>query len=117
MPSKKIIVLERDTTVPLAYKYALWATVPSGRYSKYADSGKTSSYKDISSQDLNELRSGMFLERVQLGSWDQGTAISAIQAELIGTYNLFQNEVTNDNTYQRYGTFWNGSSWTASGVN
>lgn len=113
--AKKIIILEKLEN-DLSFRAAFWAVVPVARKPYYANASATSQYKDISAGELTSLQDGSLVEKVDVYNYASGTAIGAIQADLISKYNDFQSSITNFNSFQRYGTNWDGTSWTAGGV-
>lgn len=116
--ARKIIILEK-LEAPAGeprYRYALWADVPSTRWPFFADASKTSPVKDITSQELSDLRAGKFLEKVDDARWDSARTIAQIQAALQAAHAAYQADVTAYNPFVRYGTFWDGTTWTAGGV-
>ncbi len=113
----KIIILERvNPPSDLAYRYVLWADVPAARQRFHADPNKTSAYIDATTEDLATLRSGAVAEKVCVYTWQAGVTQAQIIAELRAQLDAFQAEVTNMNLWDRYGTIWDGVSWTQKGV-
>ena len=111
---KRIIILERrNIPSDLDFDYVMWADVPVARQAFYVNATATSAYKSASAEELAALRDGSVIElRDTLGSIASQT-IPQIQAALITRFNRFQADVTNNNYYVRYGTYWDGSAWTS----
>ena len=124
MPSMRIIVLDRQVTqeqnlgneAPQIWRYALWADVPVARQPFYANPTATSAFKDIVAGDLTAIRDGSVTESVRIQYVPAGTGLAAVQSILQAKWTAYQAEVTTYNPWNRYGTFWDGASWTAGGV-
>jgi len=124
MATKNIIVLERQLAqetqigdqAPQIWRYALWADVPVARRVFYADPAKTSAFKTISAGELASLRDGSVVERVSNLRIDKGATIPQLQTKLEIEWTFFQNEITTFNPWNRYGTFWDGVTWTPGGA-
>lgn len=113
--AKKIIILEK-LEEDLSFRVAFWATVPTARKALYANAAASSQYKDISGPELTSLQDGSVIEKVETLQYASGTALSAIQSNVISRFNDFQDSITNFNPFVQYGRFWDGSGWTAGGV-
>jgi len=114
--AKKIIVLERiGEPSDESYNYVLWATVPAGREPAYADDAKTSAYKDATPEELTALRDGSVVERFGTLQYQAGQG-SAFKQDLQKLHNEFQQEITQANPHDRYGTYHDGNTWTNAGT-
>lgn len=116
MPSKRIIVLERIEAPTPIYRVAFWADVPSARQAFYADANKISAWSGASGAEKTDLQTGAVFERVETISVPAGFNLSQMQTLLQDRWTAFQAEVTAVNTFGRYGTFWDGTSWTSGGA-
>ncbi len=114
MPSKRIIILEQQDTN--TYRYAMWADVPAARQVFYADANAVSAWKDAQTADNTALQNGSVVERTAIFSVPATDSLNAIKARLQDLWTAFQNDVTNNNHWSKYGTFWDGTSWTGAGV-
>ena len=95
----------------------MWADVPSARQQKYIKPiDWLSSYKDVTSQELTDLRNGLVAEKVDTYNFSSGMTISAIKVDLQTNFNKFQSEINGETTWQFYGTFFDGTIWTNGGV-
>jgi hypothetical protein len=113
----RIIILERvNAPSDLAYRYVLWADVPAARQRFYADPNAQSAYLDATADDLAALRSGAVVEKVSTYTWQVGATLAQITAQLRAELDAFQDQITNLNLWDRYGTVWDGNSWTQKGV-
>lgn len=115
--AKQIIILERlDEPSDNSYRYVLWATVPAARVSAYADPAATSAYKDATAPELAAIQAGQIVERASSFSAPAGTTIPQIQTRLIAEWTNFQAQINARNPTVRYGSFWDGTAWTAAGT-
>ena len=112
--TKRIIILNR-VNIPsdLDFNVVFWADVPVARQSFYADPLIKSRYKNATTDELTALQSGVIVETTFLLRSVAGQGIGQIQTRLIDAFNDFQSHITNDNSYVRYGTYWDGTSWTS----
>lgn len=115
--AKQIIILERlNEPSDMTFRYALWATVPAARVSFYATATATTAFKNASSAELLSIQNGEVVERVEVFQAPAGATISQIQLALRAAFTSFQAEISSRNPSVRYGTFWDGTSWTAAGT-
>lgn len=109
---RKIIIQERiNEPSDFSFRFVLWASVPVSRQALYADPTKTSVVKDITAEELQDLRDGKFVESQETAEFLAGTSISTIQTELIKRHTAFQAKITAANPWRFYGTSWDGTSW------
>ena len=124
MPSKRVIVLERlvsqeaafGNQAPQCWSYVFWADVPAARATFYANVGFTSAVRDVSAPDLAALQAGTVVESLRTLKVDKSSTLGQLQTQLENEWVVYQAEVTAFNPWNRYGTFWNGTSWTAGGA-
>lgn len=115
---RKIIVLERvGEPSDFNFQYVFWADVPQARQSYYSDQNKTSFVKDVTAQELQDIRDGKILEKFGTAGYLAGTNAATIKADLISKFNEYQADVNTLNPFKFYGTSWDGSVWTNAGVN
>ena len=114
MPAKRVIILEQLDT--RTYRYALWADVPLARQTYYANPAASSEWKQATAADVAALASGAVVEHVDHFVVEAGTGLPAVRALLQTQWQGFQDRITSDNPWVRYGTFWDGATWTAGGV-
>ena len=112
--ARKIIILESNpvTAGEIAFRYAMCADVPAARQTRYADATLESQVVGATAGELTALRNGSVVEKVEEARFGAST-VPAVQALLITRYQAFQAQITADNRWQRYGTSWDGTSWTA----
>lgn len=113
--ARKIIVLDRTNRSPalVGYRYALWADVPAARQKFCVDAAKTLRVLDPTAQELADFRAGKFLEKIEEQQWRIGTPVADILASLVAAFGAWQQYVNTDNPWDRYGSYWDGTSWTA----
>jgi hypothetical protein len=109
--AKRVIILDMQGG---RVRYALWATVPAGREAFHARAGAVSQWTGASAEENAAIAAGQVVEFVDvLGS--NGTN-AQIRAALEARWTDYQAEITARNPWNRYGSFWDGTSWTAAGV-
>ncbi len=124
MPSKRVIVLERQlkqedqrgNQSPQFWEYVLWADVPATRQTFYANPTATSAVRGIAAGDLTAIQNGSVVESRRILQVDKGTTIAQLQTTLELEWTQYQSFVSTFNPWNRYGTFWDGTSWTAGGA-
>lgn len=112
--ARKIIILDRrqdDNDVSVAF----WLDVPLARQSLIARADATSVVADITGTELTDLRAGKFVERVERRQYPSSLTLAQILSRLVDRYNELQADVTGDNRYRWYGSFWDGTGWTQKG--
>ena len=115
--ARKIIIQNRiNEPSDFSFRFVMWADVPAARQPFYADQTKGSSVKDVTAQELQDIKDGKILERSETAEFIAGTSAAAIRSYLISQFNQFQTEANSRNPWQFYGTFWDGSTWTNAGV-
>ena len=113
MPRFRIIILERDDR---KIDYVMWADVPAARQPFYADATKVSAWKGALGPDNTALQLGQVVEMAGHEVMEPGYTAAQSRLKLINTWTEFQNRVTAFNKWDRYGTTWDGTAWTAGGV-
>lgn len=102
----RIVVLESSGR---KVRYLLWADVPASRQKFYANAALTSAWIDAQAADITKLRAGEIVERVVEESPDGNLA--AIKTYLEGKLTAFQAEIDARSNWPRYGTTFDGTSW------
>lgn len=111
--ARRIIIL--DQTDAQTWRWAMWADVPAARQSFYANASATSAVKDATAGELSSIQTGAIAERVGQSAFP-GMTVTNVQTALIAAFNAFQAEITNANLWSRYGTSWDGTTWTPKAV-
>ena len=139
--AKKIIILNRlNEPSDMTFRYAMWAVVPAARVSAYANATATSAYSGATAAELLAIQNGQVTERVvvwqataavPIATIQAATAavpiatiqaalvavpIATIQAALVAEFAKFQAEINARNPTGRFGTFWDGATWTLGGT-
>ena len=111
--TRKIILLEREAlgTIDETYRVAFWLTVPEERRPFYANPAATSVVKDVTQEELGDLRAGRIVEQVTTLNKPQGATEEQAEAMLAGSFLRRQAELQDLNPYDRYGTYWDGEAW------
>lgn len=115
MPRLRIIILEQDD--PQTFRYALWADVPAARQAMYANPSAASVWSGATAQDLANLRSGAMVEHTDKLSVQKGETVLKARTILQANWQGFQDRITAEAKWTRYGTTWDGTTWTVGGVN
>src|SRR3990167_8111087 len=120
MPRLSIIILDRpEPTNQQVYRYVLWADVPVARrpfYAALAGPTAVSAWKDALAADNTALQSGSVVEKVDTIQVPASATLAEIRSFLQARWTDFQASITTINPWQRYGTAWDGTTWTAGGV-
>lgn len=113
--ARKIILLERlsDAGDPLTFRYVYWADVPAARQALAAKPAFVSAVLDATAAEKTALQSGAVAEVVRTSAWPAGATIATIQADLIAGFTAYQAQVSAYNPWLRYGTSWDGTTWTS----
>lgn len=110
--ARQIIVLKRTRFSPnIEYEVAFWLATPSGRETFLANAQATSRVKNATAPELAALQAGTVVERVNKIPVPEGTGLAAMQAILVAMHGQLQTAWTNDTTYDRYNSSWDGSTW------
>ena len=109
----KIIILERiNEPSDFSFRFAMYATVPATRESKYLNAEKTSAVASLDPTQLQLIKDGKIVESIETAEFLAGTPIATIQAELIKRQQAFQAKVDATNPWKYYGTAYDGTKWT-----
>lgn len=112
----RIIVLDRLPDLgPQSFRVAYWLDVPAPRQSFYAKPGAVSAWAGAQPADNAAIAAGEVVEVIENFVKPNGTLAQA-QADLQAAWQRLQNAITSVNKYTRYGTTWDGATWTAGGV-
>lgn len=117
--TKRVIVLEQQNTIPLMFRYLMWADVPSARQPFYAaqQSSMVSAWKDATAGDNTALQNGSVTERVDVATFLSGTTLVQAEAVLAANWVAWNAAVQASNPWLRYGSVMdNTNTWTLGGV-
>jgi len=112
--AKKIIITTYDTRGMKPQITAVyWMDVPLANQANYAKVQEgVSTYVDATQAELDAIDNGEIYERVETHSFDASDTPPTIRAALEARHAKLQAAVNADTTYQFFGAFWDGSSWT-----
>lgn len=119
--ARKIIVLDQPgLPSDLTYRVAFWLTVPAARQPYYADLQATFKSQVIgtakpSQAELDAIHAGQITEQVITVPFTPGTPLNTITSQLVTMYNAAQaqSDSVSFNQWNRYGSFFDGTSWTS----
>lgn len=115
--ARKIIVLEQvGLPSDASYRAALWLDVPAARQSFYANPAATSAVIGITTSELDAIKAGAVVEEVVTAQRPTGGTLGQLRTLLENEHARAQATLTAQNPYNRYGTFWDGTTWTNGGV-
>jgi hypothetical protein len=111
--SRKIIMLDRLSlgSIDQTYRVAFWLEVPVERQGFYANPSAASVVRDITAEELSDLRCGRFVEQVENFTKPASATEEQARAMLEGDYMRRQEELNARNPWDRYGTYWDGGKW------
>lgn len=118
MPARAIVILRQVNRNPAAFDYLLRADVPAGRQILFAQPGYVSPFVPLAPDldpDVAGLQAGAIVEELHAGVVCSATP-AEFRASLMQQQAAFQQRVTNDPTYSRYGSYFDGTTWVAQGV-
>lgn len=114
--ARKIIVLEQQGLPSDAnYRVAYWLDVPVARQPFYANATATSVVigpNATTAGELSAIRSGAVLEVVEVIPRPVGTTAAQLRAAAEARWIELQNTLQTQNKWNRYGTSFDGTTWT-----
>lgn len=110
--AKRIIVLERES--PARWRVCYWLDVPIARQSFYA--GQSTMFTGATQAEKDALTSGAVREVVDLYSVEGSPTLPTVQAALQVNWQTLQDATNNHNPWVRYGSYWDGTTWTLGGM-
>lgn len=112
--ARKIIILDRvNLPSDQDYRVAFWLDVAPSRQTFYANASAVSAVKDATQAEVDAIKAGAVVEEIVQVPARAGLGQSALLAALATRYNDRQAEFTARNPWARYGSYWDGSAWTA----
>ena len=112
MPRLRVVILDQHPDDLNTYNVILWADVPAARQSMYADPNAKSAWSGATAADNTNLQNGSMSESHFSQRIPAGTALAQIENFLQNAWTNYQNQITNYNPWQRYGSTWDGTTWT-----
>jgi hypothetical protein len=120
--ARQIIVLERvdpDNVGINRFRVAFWLAVPLARQAFYANAAAVSAVRDgsVTQAETDALRNGAVVEQVIDFQAQPGRSLVQVEADLVTAYNAAQQALnSNVGLFQRYGSFYDGASWTVKNI-
>lgn len=112
--AKQIIVLNRESAGRWQILY--WVAVPAARQSFYAVPGAKSAWAGAVQGENDAIAAGQVKEVSETYSIEGTPVLGEVQAALETRWAALQAEVNSHNPWIRYGSYWDGASWTLGGV-
>lgn len=112
MPRLNVIILDQQASDPNTYNYVLWADVPAARQAHYATANATSRWTGATTQDNTNLQNGSVAEQFGSQRVLSSATLPQIEAFFQAIWTGFQASVTANNPWIRYGSTWDGTTWT-----
>lgn len=109
---RKIVIMEQ-VGEPADYRVAFRLDVPVARRVFYANAAATSSVVGATPEEVAALQAGEIFEVVRTFPRDNGTTVAQLRTALVETHGRLQDRLTTNNIWNRYGTSWDGATWTA----
>jgi hypothetical protein len=113
MPQAWIIERIERQSPATAWRAVLWADVNTPERRRFYEKPATwvSAYRDATLQQLTDLRAGLMTESVITLTYQDAAPFLDVRNDIVQALNAFQNRTDNLNLWNRYGTYWNGTSW------
>jgi len=111
--ARQIIILNQPgLPSDLRYRVCFWLSVPQSRWPYYANPEFTTQFLGASAAEITALQQGQVWEQVEDVPFQKGTGMAAIATALEKRYAELQDFITNQNPWNRYGSYYDGTSWT-----
>lgn len=91
--------------------YVFWLDVPEERQVILAQDNISSSVKDATAEEIDDLRAGKTIETKGTVWVAKGSAIQAIENKLEQLFSAKQQELNDRDAYKYYGRFFDGQKW------
>lgn len=114
--AKRVIVLERDDSYPTRWSVVFWLVPPAARQPFYARPDATSAWGGASQAEVDAIKAGQVVEERMTFSRAQSQTVPEVQAFLETEWSRRQATIDAANPWVKYGTYWDGATWTAGGV-
>jgi hypothetical protein len=117
MANKQVVILDRFVTQDgPGWRVALWAAVPAAKQTFWNGFQTTSAWKGASAAENTAISTGTVREKVYTFVPPAAWTLAQMEAKVINDFNDWQTAVNADLAYGRYGTFYDGVSWTTGGA-
>lgn len=115
--ARKIIVLDQTPAGnDIVFGVAYWLDVPAARQALLANPGTRSRVSDITPGELTALQNGSIVEQGDTIQFAANTSLGAMETELQSQFATRQAALNADKTKQRYGSAWDGTTWTIKNI-
>jgi len=112
--ARKIIILDRiNLPSDQDFRVAFWLDVPVARQPFYANAAATSAVIGATQAEIDAIKSGAVVEVIEGIPGRANATIAAVRAALVTRHGVLQARLVAQNPYERYGTSWDGTTWTA----
>jgi|SRR5215469_16247050 len=112
MPRLRVVILDQTLDDANTYRFMMWADVPAARQQYYANANAKSAWNGATAADNTNLQTGSVVEQVTVQRIPGGSSLAQIENFLQNAWTNFQNNVNNNNPWLRYGSTWDGTTWT-----
>lgn len=111
--ARKVIILDR-TGLPSDqnYRVAFWLDVPAARQPFHANAAATSVVVGATVDEIAAIKAGAVVEEVVEVPAPTSATQGALLAAIVARYNARQADFTAQNRWARYGSYYDGTSWT-----
>lgn len=113
--ARKIIILDQVGETG-DFRVVFWLDVPVARQRFYANAAAKSAFLDATTDETTALQTGAVTEVVERFNRPFGGTLAALRTALIARQAALQADVTNNNPWNRYGSSYDGTTWTAVAV-
>ena len=98
------------------YRVVFWLDVQAPRQRFYANAAATSAFLDATPAELAAIKSGAVIEVVERANRPNGQGLPALRSALEARRAELQAALDANNVWHRYGSFFDGTTWTAVAV-
>jgi hypothetical protein len=113
--ARKIILLDRASETG-DYRVVFWLDVQAARQRFYANAVASSAFLDATTEEITALQSGAVVEVVERVNSPNGRGLPALRVALQAMHDAMQAELDANNVWHRYGSSFDGTTWTAVAV-
>lgn len=110
--ARKIIILDQVGD-PSDYRVVFWLDVPAARQRFYVNATAKSAFLDATAPELTAIQTGVVTEIVERFNRPNGTTLTTLRTALAARHVELQTKVADYNPWNRYGSSFDGSTWTA----
>lgn len=112
--ARKIIILDRvNLPSDQDFRVAFWLGVAPSRQPFHANPSAVSAVVGATPEELDAIKNGAVVEEITIVPARSSATQAAVLAALVSRYTARQAEFTARNPWARYGSFYDGTAWTA----